>query len=92
MLQELRSLGADVSEVEPVRYHDSIHLQTEIEHFANRVYSETWDIPEEVFKASVDALQAWAKQEFGDLDQELVDDVRFVIHVAKFQNNTDSVG
>lgn len=84
MLQELGMLGAQVSEVEAVRYADLIHLRTEIEHLSNRTSSETWDIPEDVFRASVDAVRAWAEKEFGDLDQTFVDEVRFVIHVARF--------
>ena len=84
LLDELRSLGANVSEVEVVRYRDSIHLRQEIEHFEQRLYSETWDLPDEIFNEGVKALRAWAADTFGALDQELSDEFRFLIHVARF--------
>jgi SAM-dependent methyltransferase len=84
LLDELRQLGASLSEVEPVRYPDPINLRQELDHFAARVYSETWDIPDEIFDASMKELRAWAMRKYGDLDREIVDEVRFVIHVARF--------
>lgn len=85
LLEELRSIGAQVSEVEAVRYTNSIHLREEIEHFEGRLYSETWDIPDEIFDQGVKELRAWAVREYGDLDQDIADEFRFVIHVARFQ-------
>lgn len=84
LIEELQSIGAEVSEVEAVRYSDSIHLRQEIEHFEQRLYSETWDIPDDVFNKGIKALRAWAIHEYGDLDQDIVDEFRFLIHVAKF--------
>lgn len=86
LLEELRVLGAEVSEVEPIRYTDTVNLRRELDHFASRVYSETWDIPDEIFDASMIALRDWAISEYGDLDRDIVDEVRFVIHVARFGN------
>lgn len=84
ILEELRSIGADVTEVEAIRYTDSIHLSEELDRFASRVYSETWDIPDRIFAASMQELRAWAVREYGDLDREIVDEVRCVIHAARF--------
>ena len=86
LLQELTSLGAAVSEVEVVRYTDSFHLREELDRFESRIYSETWDLPDDLFEASIRELRAWAMQEYGSLDQELEDHVRFVIDVAQFGN------
>lgn len=84
LLDELRLVGGDVSEVEAVRYADSINLRKEVDHFADRLYSETWDIPDEVFNEGVRELRAWAIREYGDLDRDITDEFRFLIHVAKF--------
>jgi hypothetical protein len=84
LLEELRSISVDVSEVEAVRYTDSINLRKEIEHFADRLYSETWDIPDEIFNEGVKELRAWVIREFGDLDRDITDEFRFLIHVARF--------
>jgi hypothetical protein len=84
LLEELRSLGAELTEVEAVRFTDSFNLREELDRFESRIYSETWDLPEMIFNASIKALRAWAEQEFGSLDQEIKDEVRFVIQVARF--------
>ena len=85
LLHELNAMGADISEVEAIRYNYPFHLREELNRFASRVYSETWDLPDAIFDASVRALYEWAAKEFGDLDQELEDSVRFFIDVARFE-------
>ena len=84
--QELLSLGATLTEVEVVRFPDPFHLREELDRFASRVYSYTWDIPDAIFDASIKELRAWTIHEYGDLDQEIVDEVRFVINLARFGN------
>jgi ubiquinone/menaquinone biosynthesis C-methylase UbiE len=86
LLQELRSMGAALTEVEAVRYSDSFLLREELDRFEARVSSETWDLPDEIYNASMKELRAWATAEFGDLDQELENQVRFMIEVARFEN------
>lgn len=84
LLEELQSIGAQVSEVEAVRYTDSFNLQERIENFAKRLYSETWDIPDEIFNEGVKELRAWVRREYGNLDRDITDEFRFLIHVARF--------
>jgi len=86
LLQELRSMGATLTEVEAVRFPDRFLLSEELERFESRVYSDTWDVPDAIYKASMKELRAWIIHEYGDLDQEVTDEVRFVIHVARFEN------
>ena len=85
MFQELRSLGAEIGEVEAVRYPDMLNLREELEHFESRVYSDTWDIPEPLFGSSIKELRAWMIHEYGSLDREIEEEVRCVIHAAKFE-------
>jgi ubiquinone/menaquinone biosynthesis C-methylase UbiE len=84
LFQELRSLGAEVKEVEVVRFSDSYILREELDRFAARTYSYTWDIPESIFDPSVRELRGWAEGQFGGLDQEITDEVRFAMDVARF--------
>ncbi|HLO32887.1 MAG TPA: class I SAM-dependent methyltransferase [Anaerolineales bacterium] len=84
-LKELRSMGAAITQVEAVRYRDSFNLAEELDRFASRVYSETWDLPDAIFEASIEALRTWAQHEYGSLDREIQDEVRFVIDVARFE-------
>jgi ubiquinone/menaquinone biosynthesis C-methylase UbiE len=86
LLQGLRSLGADITEVEAIRFAYSFNLREELERFESRVYSETWEIPDALFDASIKELRVWATDEFGTLDQQIEDQVRFVINVARFGN------
>jgi ubiquinone/menaquinone biosynthesis C-methylase UbiE len=84
--EELRSLGATLNEVEAVRFPEAFTLREELDRFASRTYSYTWDIPDAVFDESIQALRNWVTQEHGDIDQQITDEVRFVIHVARFEN------
>jgi SAM-dependent methyltransferase len=85
LLGELRSLGADLSEVEVIRFTESFNLREELDRFASRIYSETWDIHSALFEESMKELRAWVNAEYGPLDQEVRDEVRFLIDVARFK-------
>jgi len=41
----------------------------EIDSLASRQFSESWNIPDDVFNMTLDELRAWAAHECGDLDQ-----------------------
>jgi ubiquinone/menaquinone biosynthesis C-methylase UbiE len=82
---ELRSLGAHLTQMEVIRYPLTFTLREELERFASRVNSHTWDIPDTVFNGSIEALRTWTNQEYSDLDQERADEVRFVIDAARFE-------
>ena len=82
---ELRSLGAHLTEVEVIRYPLTFTLRGELERFASRVYSDSWNIADDVHETSVKELQTWVEREYQDLDRQLADEVRFVIDVARFE-------
>jgi ubiquinone/menaquinone biosynthesis C-methylase UbiE len=84
-LDELRSLGAELREVEVVRYSLRYTLREEMERFRSRVYSDAWYIPDEVHEASMRELESWVDREYGDWDAAREDEVRFVIDVGKFE-------
>jgi SAM-dependent methyltransferase len=84
-VRELESMGADLKEVEVLRYPLTFTLREELERFASRIYSDSWDIPNPVFDASLKELRAWIENEYGDLDQPRQDEVRFAIDIARFQ-------
>jgi ubiquinone/menaquinone biosynthesis C-methylase UbiE len=82
--QELRSLAKDVTELEVLRYPLVFTLQGELERFASRIASDTWEVPDDLFDASQDELRDWVRQEYADLDQPRQDELRFAIDVAHF--------
>lgn len=81
---ELRSLGASLKEVEAVRFPRSYTLRAVLDSYAERVSSETWSVPEALYQASLDELRGWVAREYGDLDSEREETVRFVFDVASF--------
>jgi ubiquinone/menaquinone biosynthesis C-methylase UbiE len=83
-MPELGALGAHLTEVEVIRYPLMFTLRGELERFASRAYSDAWDVPEAIFEISMQELRTWVDHEYGDLDQQRADQVRFVIDVARF--------
>jgi ubiquinone/menaquinone biosynthesis C-methylase UbiE len=84
-LQELRLLDAHLTEVEVIRFPLPFTLREELERIESRVYSDTWNIPDDIFDNSLRALRSWVDHQYGDLDQQREDEVRFAIEVARFE-------
>ena len=84
LLEELRSMGADLREVEVMRYPLKYTFREELGRFESRVYSDAWEIPDPIFDASLKELRAWIEQEYSDLDTPREDEVRFGIDVVHF--------
>lgn len=85
VLQELRKMGASVTEVEAVRYTHPYTLREELERYHSRVYSEMWKIPDDIFAASLRELRTWILKKDLSLDEPIEDEVRFVIDVAGYK-------
>ena len=81
---ELRSLGAQLKEVEVVRFAHIYTLREELNRYESRVYSDTWSVPDAVYQASLAELRLWTEHEFGDLNSEHEETSRFVFDVASF--------
>ncbi|HSL46086.1 MAG TPA: class I SAM-dependent methyltransferase [Anaerolineales bacterium] len=82
--QELQSLAKDVKEIEVLRYPLVFTLREELERLASRIYSDTWDVPDDLFNTSQNELRDWVKQGYVDLDQPRQDEIRFAIDVIRF--------
>jgi ubiquinone/menaquinone biosynthesis C-methylase UbiE len=81
---ELISMGARIEEIDVVYYTFSTNMTDELKRFTDRVYSNTWEIPDQVYDESLATLRAWMEVEFGDLDQQFEDQLHYVIDVAHF--------
>ncbi|MGD8404968.1 MAG: class I SAM-dependent methyltransferase [Anaerolineales bacterium] len=84
--EELRSLGARIEEVEVVRFPHVFTLRSQLERYEARVGSATWSVPEALYQASLADLREWVVREYGDLDQEHEEMVRFVFDAAYFDS------
>jgi SAM-dependent methyltransferase len=86
LLRELGAMGAQVHEVEVVRYPLHFSLSEELDRLESRIYSASWDIPDAIFDRSMQEVRAWAEGEYGDLDRPREDLLRFAIDVARFDS------
>ena len=85
LLHELRGMGANIMEVEVVRYTHTYTLQEELERYRTRVYSETWKIPDDIYEAGLQELRARIVGDYASLDGQVEDEVRFAIDVIRFE-------
>ncbi len=82
--QELQFMGAQVTDVDVIHYPITYTLREDLERIESRIGSDSWAIPDDIFKASLEHLRAWISQEYGDLDEPRQDELRFAIDVARF--------
>jgi len=87
LLAELARMGANVRELTGARTVTPVRPQTVIDSIARRIYSDTWAVPEAVFRQSLDDLQTWARTTYGDLAQARPVVRLFTLDIVRF---TDS--
>jgi ubiquinone/menaquinone biosynthesis C-methylase UbiE len=75
----LLETGAKMDEWSAAVWTGTIHLAGFIQDLENRTYSSTWRLPSEVLSSSVAELRVWAKDQFGDLEQEILVPRKFVV-------------
>jgi ubiquinone/menaquinone biosynthesis C-methylase UbiE len=83
---ELRSMEARIREVDVKHFSFAYTPRIELDRYANRVFSDTWSVPDALYQASLADLRDWAMKEFGDLDQQLEETNRFVFDVVNFDD------
>lgn len=83
----LRDLGAAVSLIEAITYRETYRLDEMLDSYAGRIYSATWELPDDVLHASVAAARAWASSEYGPLDRPVTDDMTFFLQAGRFPNH-----
>ena len=84
LLNEARAMGAQVQEVAAVDFAESLTAGEVLEAIASRVYSDTWDVPTDVFEATIRELRAWTAANYEDLAAPLPVERRFILDVIRF--------
>jgi SAM-dependent methyltransferase len=84
LVVELTLMGATVEEVTVARMNSVVTPQSVIESIAGRIYSDTWEVPEDIMQPTVDELRSWAEQNYGDLDQPQPVERLFTLDIARF--------
>jgi len=87
MQEELRGMGAELKQVEVVRFTRSHSVREEIDRLGSRKFSHTWDIPQDVFAQGLRDLRAWAGREYADLDAPHAVTEAFILDIARFRKN-----
>jgi ubiquinone/menaquinone biosynthesis C-methylase UbiE len=85
LLTEVRDMGAQVEELTVVRFFPEMTPGEVVDGIADRLFSDTWDIPADIFDASVRELREWARQTYGDLSRPLTVERRFLLDVVRFR-------
>jgi ubiquinone/menaquinone biosynthesis C-methylase UbiE len=89
LMAELERMEATVEEVTAARTVTAVVPQAVIDSIASRIYSDTWEVPEDVFRKTLGDVQAWAAQTYGDLTQPEPVERLFTLDIVTF-NQADS--
>jgi ubiquinone/menaquinone biosynthesis C-methylase UbiE len=84
LLDEVKGMGAAIEEIEVLRFETPLAPRKVIETIAQRIFSDTWEIPEQAFQASLRELREWAAHEYTDIDQPVAEERRFMLDVVRF--------
>jgi ubiquinone/menaquinone biosynthesis C-methylase UbiE len=84
-LDEWRRLGAEVDTVVAVEWETWRPPAQDVEQLAQRVWSRTWSVPDDIYPQAIRRLRTWAAQQYGAaLDTPLPRRHRFLIERARF--------
>ncbi len=81
---ELKLQGAQIEEVEVLRYYATATPRERLDQIHSRVCSDAWDISDEVFEATFKEITAWTRKVIGPLDKSIAEERRFILRIAKF--------
>lgn len=83
-LAELRSRGLKVTQRVLVRWTEPVTPREGLANITERLWSRTWQVPDDIFAESVRRLTAWAGETFGDrLDTPQVIPLHFTVAIAR---------
>jgi SAM-dependent methyltransferase len=85
LFEEIRGMGADIRQVQVVEYITTQTVRQTIDRIASRSFSHSWDVPEDIFAASLHELRDWAQKEYPDWDQPQEEKDQFILDVACFE-------
>ncbi len=81
---ELQAQGAQLEEVEVLRYYATATPRERLDQIHSRVCSDAWDVSDQIFEATFKEITAWTKKEIGPLDKSITEERRFVLRIARF--------
>lgn len=82
--EALTTMGADVRQVEVVRYPRKVAVREIIDGIASRTHSHAWDVPDDIMEKSLEELRSWASKEYGDVDKVYEEQACFMLDLTRF--------
>jgi len=80
----LHGHGYQTERIQAVTWHRTVSPRESLERITQRLWSSTWSVPDDIFAQSVERLNAWVHEHYGDnLDKEYSQECRFVINKTK---------
>lgn len=84
VVDEAQTWGAVVETIEAARFSTPLAPSQVLDGLDQRIFSDTWDMPAEIYEPTVRETRAWAEAEFGDVTQPLAEEGRFILDVIRF--------
>lgn len=82
--EAVKAMGAEVTQVEVVRYPRMVVVREIIDGIASRTHSHAWDVPDDVMDKSLEELRSWASKEYGDVDKVYEEQACFMLDLTRF--------
>ncbi len=80
----LNQHGYETERINVVRWHRMVTPRTSLEQITRRLWSGTWSVPDDIFAQSVERLNIWVAEHYGNnLDKEYQQECKFVINRTK---------
>ncbi len=83
VMETLQAQGAQLETITAAQWRDEQTVGELVRLYAERVYSSTWLIPDEVFSTAIVELREWAGRHYESEDVPLPSDRRFELAVAR---------
>ena len=80
----LEQHGYKTERINAVTWQRSVSPREALERITQRLWSSTWSVPDDIFAQSVERLNAWVAEHYGNnLDKEYQQECKFVINKTK---------
>jgi hypothetical protein len=70
--------------INAAEFTQTITVAEVMEAYSSRVYSDTWNVPDELFSTTLGELRGWAEETFADPVARHTLKRRFLLDVARF--------
>ena len=81
---ELVEGGAYTSVYRAAHWVEEMQPATLLEEMRNRVFSHSWDVPDDVLATVHARMSAWVRERYGSLDTEIRSEPEFLLTVTRF--------